>query len=336
MHTAYDQLTRTQKIAAFLIVLGPESAGEILKHFDSLQLEAVAKEMAATPYVDPSTRELVLQEFAAVVSDGLHAAIGGASFTHESIERAKGDYTADKVMSRVAPVSLSELDEGMGEMDSRQIYNLLRSEQMQTVAFILSFMPASKAGEVLTLLAPEQREDVIERLGLMEPTSRDWIKKVSLNLQRHFDKRSQQSVQRAGGVAVCADILNSLDRDAKKDLLVAMDKRNAALGNAIRKKVFGFDDLSRLVPSDLQKVLKEIDSQDLAKAMKGARPETAAAIFKTMSKRQAAGVKEELDMLPPQRQKDIEFAQDKVILVVRKLEEAEEITVDLGGGNAAS
>jgi flagellar motor switch protein FliG len=297
-------------------------------------LEAVAREMASIPYVDPAMREAILDEFAAVVSEGLQASLGGVSYTHDSIERAKGDYTADKVMSRVAPVSPSDLDEGMSEMDSRQIYNLLRTEQMQTIAFILSFMECTKAAEVVNLLAPEQREEVIERLGLMEPTSRDWIKKVSINLQRHFDRRAQQGVQRAGGVAACADIINALDKDTKKDILVAMDKRNASLGNAIRKKVFGFDDLVRLLPSDLQKVLKEIDSQDLAKAMKGAKPDTVAAIFKTMSKRQAAGVKDELEMLPPQRQKDLEYAQDKVIIVVRKLEEAEEISIDFGSNVA--
>lgn len=335
MSAAYTLLNRTQKLAAFLILLGPESAGELLKQFDNAQLEAVAREMASIPYVDPSMREAILDEFASVVSEGLQAALGGASYTHDSIERAKGDYTADKVMSRVAPVSPSDLDEGMSEMDSRQIYNLLRTEQMQTIAFILSFMECTKAAEVVNFLAPEQREEVIERLGLMEPTSRDWIKKVSINLQRHFDRRSQQGVQRAGGVAACADIINALDKDTKKDILVAMDKRNASLGNAIRKKVFGFDDLVRLMPSDLQKVLKEIDSQDLAKAMKGAKPDTVAAIFKTMSKRQAAGVKDELEMLPPQRAKDLEYAQDKVIIVVRKLEEAEEITIDFGSNGAS-
>lgn len=330
MSAAYTLLSRPQKMAAFLILLGPDSAGEILKHFDNLQLEAVAREMAQMSYVDPSMKDAILDEFSGVVSEGLQGAIGGVSIAHRALERAKGDYTADKVMSKVAPVSPSDLDEGMSEMDSRQIYNLLRYEQMQTVAFILSFMESTKAAEVVQLLAPEQREEVIERLGLMEPTSRDWIKKVSVNLQRHFDRRSQQGVQKAGGVTACAEILNSLDKDTKKDLLVAMDKRNASLGNAIRKKVFGFDDLVRLIPSDLQKVLKEVDTQDLAKALKGSKPETANAIFKTMSKRQAAGVKEELDMLPPQRPKDIEFAQDKVIVVVRKLEEAEEITIDFG------
>ena len=327
-------LNRTQRLAAFLIMLGPEAAGEVLKHFDNVQLEAVAKEMASIQYVDPSLREVLLEEFSSVVSEGLEASIGGVSVAHHSLEKAKGDYAANKVMSRVAPVAASELDDGISDMDSRQIYNLLKTEQMQTVAFILSFMDSGKAAEVIQLLAPEQREEVIERLGLMEPTSRNWIKKVSVNLQRYFDRRAQQAVQRAGGVTACAEILNALDRDTKKDILVAIDKRNAALGNAIRKKVFGFDDLVRLQPNDLVKVLKEIDAQDLAKAMKGAKPDTTAAIFKTMSKRQAAGVKEELEMLPPQRPKDIEFAQDKVIMVVRKLEESEEITVDFGN-NAA-
>jgi flagellar motor switch protein FliG len=327
-------LNRTQRLAAFLIMLGPETAGEVLRHFDNVQLEVVAREMAAIQYVDPAMRESLLEEFSSVVSEALQASIGGTAVTHHSLERAKGDYTANKVMSRVAPPAAAELDEGMSEMDGRQLFNLLKSEQMQTVAFILSFMEASKSAEVIQLLSPEQREEVIERLGLMEPTSRGWIKKVSVNLQRHFDRRAQQGIQKAGGVAVCAEILNSMDRDTKKDILTAIDKRNAALGNAIRKKVFGFDDLVRLQPSDLAKVLKEIDGQDLAKAMKGAKPETVAAIFKTMSKRQASGVKEELDMLPPQRAKDIEFAQDKVIVVVRKLEEAEEISIDFGN-NAA-
>lgn len=330
----YPLLNRTQKLAAFLILIGPESAGEVLKHFDNAQLEAVAKEMSSIQYVDPSMREALLEEFSSIVSEGLQAAIGGTSIAHDSIERAKGDYTAVKVMSRVAPVAPSDLDEGMSEMDSLQIYNLLKTEQMQTVAFILSFMESGKAAQVIHLLAPEQREEVIERLGLMEPTSRDWIKKVSGNLQRYFDRRAQQGVQKAGGVTACAEIINALDRDTKKDILVAMDKRNASLGNAIRKKVFGFDDLVRLQTNELAKVVKEADPQDLAKAMKGAKPDTVAAIFKTMSKRQAAGVKEELDMLPPQRPKDIEFAQDKVITVVRKLEEAEEITIDFGS-NAA-
>ena len=260
---AYSVLTRPQKLAAFLILIGPESAGEILKQFDSAQLEVVAKEMASMQYVDPSLREPILNEFSGLVTDGLQSALGGAAFTQMSIERAKGDYAAAKLMSRVAPVSPADLDEGISEMDARQIFNLLRFEQMQTVAFIMSFLDVTKAAEVIQMFSPEQREEVIICLGLMEPTSRDWIKKVSVNLQRHFDRRSQQGVQKAGGVSACAGI------------------------------------------------------------------------FKTMSKRQAAGVKEELEMLPPQRPKDIEYAQEKVIVIVSKLEEAEEISIDFGPTNAS-
>ena len=328
MTANYANLNRTQRLAALLVLLGPESAGELLRQFDGSQLEAVAREMVSIPYVDPEMRDSILEEFANVVSQSMQAALGGVSVAHESLERAKGDFAAQKLILRVAPTSAAELSEGISEMDGRQIFNLLRAEQMQTIAFILSFMEPAKSSEVIRLMSPEQREEVIERLGVMEPTSRDWIKKVSRNIQKHFDRKAQQGVQKAGGVDVCADILNSLDKATRKELLTAMDKRNAALGNAIRKKVFGFDDLVRLVPSDLQKVLKEVETSDLAKAMKGAKPETSAAIFKTMSKRQAAGVREEVEMLPPLRAKDMEQAQEKVIEVVRKLEEAEEITID--------
>lgn len=330
MTATYANLNRTQKLAAFLVLLGPDSAGELLRVFDGPQLEAIAREMVSIPYVDPSLRDSILEEFAVVVSESLQAAIGGAGVTHRTIERAKGDYAADKLMSRVAPVSPSDFDDGISEMDGRQIFNLLRAEQMQTIAFILSFMEPKKSGEVLRLMSPEQREEVIERLGVMEPTSREWIRKVSRNLQRHFDRKAQQGVQKAGGVEACADILNSLDKNTRKELMSGLDKRNATLGNAIRKKVFGFDDLVRLLPSDLQKVLKEVEIGDLAKAMKGAKPDAQAAIFKTMSKRQAAGVREEIEMLPPLRSKDIDQAQEKVIEVVRKLDEAEEISIDAG------
>jgi flagellar motor switch protein FliG len=330
MTAAYSTLNRTQKLAAFLILLGPESAGELLRHFNSDQLEAVAREMVAIPYVDPGLRDSILEEFSAVVFQGIQAAIGGVDVTHSSLEAAKGDYLALKLMNRVAPPSLADLDTGVSEMDGRQIYNLLRAEQLQTIAFILSFMDSKKAADVVRLMPAEQREEVIERLGTMEPTSRDWIKKVSLNLQRHFDRRSQQGIHKSGGVDACADILNSLDKETKKTLLSAMDVRNAELGNAIRKKVFGFEDLARLLPGDLQKVLKEVEISDLAKAFKGAKPEVVASFYKIMSKRQAAGVMEEVDMLPPQRAKDIEKAQELVIAAARKLDEAGDISIDGG------
>ena len=328
MTANYSSLNRTQKLAAFLILLGPESAGELLRHFSAPQLEAVAREMVAIPYVDPSMRDSILEEFSGVVFEGIQAALGGSYFAQTSLEVAKGDFQADKLMSRVAP--RSPLDEGIADMDGRQVFNLLRAEQMQTIAFILSFMEPKKAGDVIRLLSPEQREEVVERLGTMEPTSREWVKKVSSNLQRYFDRRTQQGIQKAGGVDACADILNSLDKETKNGLMAALDVRNATLGTQIRKRVFGFDDLARLIPGDLQKVLKGVEISDLAKALKGAKPETVESFYKIMSKRQAAGVREEVEMLPPQRAKDVEKAQDLVISVARKLDDAKEISIDGG------
>jgi flagellar motor switch protein FliG len=329
MTASYSNLNRTQKLAAFLILLGPESAGELLRNFSGAQLEAVAKEMVSIPYVDPSMRDAILDEFSSVVFEGIQAALGGASMAQHSLELAKGDFQAVKVMSRVAPISPKDLDDGMSEMDGRQIFNLLRAEQMQTIAFILSFMESKKASQVVALLTPEQREEVIERLGTMEPTSRDWVKKVSSNLQKHFDRRAQQGLQKAGGIDVAADILNTMDKETRKTLLTALDARNADLGNAIRKKVFGFVDLVRLNPDDLRKILKEVDIADLAKALKGASTETANAFYAIMSKRQAAGVKEEVEVLPNMRAKDVEKAQDLVIAVARKLDEEGTVSLDL-------
>lgn len=329
MALEYKSLNKIQKIAAFLIVIGPDAAAEVMKNFENTQLEMICREMAAMPMVDLPAQEELMKEFASVVSQGIGSITGGIDFAQLALERAKGDYAASAIMNRAAPGSRTPAGEEIRQMDGRQLVNIVKSEQPQTIAFILSCMEAPKAAELVEMLSGELREDVIERLGSMEPTSRDSVNKVAQNLTRHFDRKSvQQGIHRSGGVEACADILNALDKNTRKEVLATIEQRNATLGAAIRKKVFSFDDLSRLDPSDLGRVVREVDTAVLTIALKTAKPALVAAITSSMSKRAAEALMEEIEMLAAPRAKDTEAAQDKIIQVVRRLEEAEEITLD--------
>jgi flagellar motor switch protein FliG len=333
----YATLTKSQKIAAFLIVIGPEAAAEVMRHFDNAQLELICREMTDLHVIEGSIRQNLLDEFSGVVSSGVGAVLGGAEYAQVALERAKGDYTASMILNRVAPASrMVEGGEDIRQMDARQIVNLVKSEQPQTIAFIMSYLEIPKAAEIILLLPPELREEVVERLGGMEETSRDIVNKIAKNLSRHLDKKNpQQGLHRSGGVKSAADLLNFLDKDTRNTLLSRIEERNAPLGAAIRKKVFSFDDLVRLQAVELQRVLREVDMADLAIALKTAKEALVTAVLGSISKRAAEGLKDDISMLGPLKAKDIEAAQDKVMQVVRKLEEAEEISLDGGGEPSA-
>lgn len=329
MALEYASLNKIQKIAAFLVVIGPEAAAEVMKNFENSQLEMICREIAAMPIIEQPIQEELMKEFAGVVSSGIGSVAGGIGFAQTALERAKGDYAASAILNRAAPDSRTPAGDEIRQMDGRQLVNLVKSEQPQTIAFILSCMEPAKAAELVQLLPPELREEVIERLGGMEATSGDSISKVAQNLIRHFDRKSvQQGLHRSGGVQACADVLNALEKTTRKEVLSVIEQRNAVLGAAIRRKVFSFDDLSRLDPSDLGRVVREVDTAVLTVALKGVKPALVQAITSSMSKRAAEALMEEIEMLPQQRAKDLEAAQDKIIQVVRRLEEAEEITLD--------
>jgi len=213
-------------------------------------------------------------------------------------------------------------------MEGRQIFNLIKHEQPQTISFVLSYLDGTKSAEVFGLLGPELREEVIERLGTIESTSLDLVGKIARSLGKHFDAKVRPAFHRSGGVRAVADLLNELDKDMSKNLLARLEERNAQLGAAIRKKLFSFEDLSRLQPPDLQRVLREVDSASLAISMKSASESLREKLYAAISKRAAESLREEIEMLGPVRLKDVEAAQDSIIQVVRRLEEEGQISLE--------
>ncbi len=325
----YAKLNRQQKLAIFLICIGPEAAAEVLKQFDDATIELLCREMSTFPIVTQAVQKQVMEEFSSVVSQSFTSALGGLSYAQRTLEIAKGDYKASSIIDRVGPVGTSvDVIKDISEMEGRQIFNLVKHEQPQTIAFVLSYLDSAKASEVFTLLGPDLREEVVERLGTIESTSLELVGKIARSLGKHFDTKMRPSFHRSGGVRAVADLLNELDKDMSKSLLARLEERNATLGSAIRKKLFSFEDLGRLQPADLQRVLREVDSANLAISMKSASETLREKIYNCISKRAAEGLKEELELLGPVRLKDVETAQDTIIQVVRRLEEEGQISIE--------
>jgi flagellar motor switch protein FliG len=178
------------------------------------------------------------------------------------------------------------------------------------------------------MLSPESREEVIERLGTIESTSLELVGKVVRSLGKHFDVKARPTFHHSGGVRSVADVLNALDKDISKTLLAKIEERNATLGAAVRKKMFSFEDINRLSQQDLQRVMREVDSSNLAVAMKSASEGLRTKIYGAISKRAAESLKEEISMPGPVRLRDVEQAQDAIIQVVRRLEEEGEISLE--------
>lgn len=332
----YAKLSRVQKLAVFLIVIGPEAAAELLRQFEDPEIELLCREMGQFQMISDNVRQAALLEFTPMIGESIGSTLGGLEFAKKTLEIARGDYKASMMLNRVgvsATTSTVDVIADIAEMEGRQIFNLIKEEQPQTIAFVLSHLTASKAAAVFTLLSPDLREEVIERLGTIESTSMDLVSKIVRNLSRHLDHKTTQSYHNSGGVRAVADLLNNLEKELSKSLLARVEERNAQLGSAVRRKLFSFEDIRRLQPADLQRVLREVDSSHLAIAMKSATEAVREAIYASISKRAAEALREEIGMLGPVRLKDVEAAQDAIIQVVRRLEE--EGSISLGGEESA-
>jgi flagellar motor switch protein FliG len=331
----YSKLTRIQKLAAFLIVTGPDAAAEIMKQFEDAELESICREMGQMPVVTDVIRMAVIEEFTPIIGESLGCTLGGLDYARRTLELTRGEYKAGLLLSRVGaepPASATGLMAEIAEMEGRQIYNLLKEEQPQTIAYLLSHLGPAKSAEVFMLLPPSQREDVVERLGTIESTPRELVGKIVRNLSRHLGNKSTQAFHNSGGVRAVADLLNTLDKESSKNLLGRIEERNAGLGALVRRKMFSFEDIRRLQAADLQRVLREVDSSHLATAMKSATEALRENIYSSISKRAAESLRDEISMLGPVRLKDVEVAQDAIIQVVRRLEEEGSIT--LGDGES--
>jgi flagellar motor switch protein FliG len=334
----YNSLSKVQKVAAFLITVGEEQAGQLLEQFSDDEVETVVREMAAFQVVGFDLQEKVVEDLCTLVGSGLNSTLGGVPFAQRALTKAKGAHAAANILLKALPAAESidavrELD----NMDTRQIFSLIKEEQPQTISFLFSYLEPKKIAAILPLFPPAHREEIVERLGSMEPISSELIRKVLQSLSKRMASGPQKhAIHKRGGVNTVAQLLNALDREASKSLLSRIEERNAPLAAAIRKKLFSMEDLSRMPAGDIQKILRSVESADICMVLKTASEGVRKALFGGLSKRAAETLREEMQNLGPVRIRDIEDAQDRIIAIISGLAEAGEIVLNLDSDDLVS
>lgn len=322
-------LNKTQMLAALLVMLGPESAAVILKQFQPREIEAISREMTRFNLITREQQQDILMEFSDVAVAASTSVSAGVEVTRNTLEKALGSFKASDVMGRVtsirAPVGAMQ---SIADMDPRHIFNLLRDEKVQAITFIISHLSPEKAAQVLNLLRPEQRDQVIERLATLAPTPVEVGEKVVAVLNAKLGIKQTRALEQTGGITSVADLLNAMDKTVSKTLLTNIEGRNPDLSQAIRKKMFTFEDLLSLDPPYIQRIMREIDTRDLTVALKKASELLKRLLLSNISRRAAASVQEEMAFLGHVKARDIEAAQFRIIDIVRKLESEGEIEID--------
>lgn len=325
------KMNKQQKLAALLVMMGATSAAELLKLMEPAEVDAVSTEMTKMGLISQEVQRGLLEEFTEVAVQASTALRGGADYTRQTLEQALGVFKASDIVGRVSPMRtpVAAMQQVI-DMDARNIVNLVKAEQPQTIALILSYLSAEKASQVLAMLRAEMRETVVERLASMAPIPVEVVEKVVEVLNQKLGGKQPRALNQTGGIKVAADVLNSLDKNLSKSMLITLEERNPELGQAIRQKMFTFEDLAALDTTSLQKVLREVDMRDLAVSLKTANEAVKLALLSSISKRAGETVKEEIAFMGALKLKDIESAQQRIIEVVRRLESEGEI--ETGGG----
>ena len=328
-----EQFSGVQKAAILLIALGPEKSATIFKHLKEDEIEELTLEIANTRSVDPQTKEAVLNEFYQVCLAQQYIAEGGIGYAKELLEKALGDDRAQDVISKLTASLQVRPFEFVRKTDPSQLLNFIQDEHPQTIAMILSYLSPTQASLVLGALPLEKQSDVARRIATMDRTSPDVIKEVERVLERKLASLVNQDYTIVGGVDAIVSILNSVDRGTEKHIMETLEIEEPELADEIRKKMFVFEDILLLNDRAIQRVLRDVENSDLAVALKSTNEEVQNVIFKNLSTRLAAMIKEDIEFMGPVRMKDVEEAQQKIVGVIRKLEDAGEIVISRGGGD---
>ena len=328
-----EGLTGVQKAAVLLITLGPERSAEIFKHLKDEEIEELTLEIANTRSVSPEVKEEVLSEFYQVCLAQQYIAEGGIGYAKQLLDKALGNERAQEVITKLTASLQVRPFEFVRKTDPSQLLNFIQDEHPQTIAMILSYLTSAQSAMVLGALPPEKQADVAKRIAMMDRTSPDVIKEVERVLERRLASLVNQDYTIVGGVDAIVNILNTVDRATEKHIMESLEIEEPELADEIRKKMFVFEDILLLDDRAIQRVLRDVDNNDLAVALKSANDEVQNVIFKNLSKRLAAMIKEDMDFMGPVRMKDVEEAQQKIVGVIRRLEDAGEIVISRGGGD---
>ncbi len=331
--TTEEKISGIQKAAILMIALGPEKSAAIFKHLKEDEVEELTLEIANTRSITPQLKDSVVNEFYQVCLAQQYIAEGGINYAKELLEKSFGSDKAMDVIGKLTASLQVKPFEFVRKADAAQLLNFIQDEHPQTIALILSYLSPGQAAIIVSALPPDRQADVTKRIAVMDRTSPDVIKEVEKVLESKLSSLVNQDYTIIGGVDAVVEILNTVDRGTEKHIMETLEIEEPELADEIRKKMFVLEDILLLDDRAIQRVLRDVDNSDLAIALKGSNEEVQNAIFNNLSKRLAVMIKEDMEFMGPVRMKDVEEAQQKIVNIIRKLEDAAEIVISRGGGD---
>lgn len=327
------ELSGREKAAMLLITLGPERSAQIFKHLKEEEIEQLTLEIANIRTVSPAEREKVLSEFYQICLAQQYITEGGIGYAKDILEKALGTEKTMEIINKLTVSLQVRPFDFVRKADPAQVLNFIQSEHPQTIALILSYLKPHQAAAVLSALPQDKQADVAKRIATMDRTSPEIIKEVERVLEKKLSALVTEDFTAVGGVDAIVDIINSVDRGTEKYIMETLEVEDTELAEEIKKKMFVFEDIITLDSRSIQRILREVDNNDLAIALKGSGDEVKNVVFANLSKRLSAMIQEDMEYMGPVRLRDVEDAQQKIVNVIRKLEEVGEIVISRGGGD---
>lgn len=327
------ELTGKQKAAVLLISLGPDVSAQVYKHLSEEEIERLTLEISAMRKVDAEIKDSIMEEFEQIALAQDYIAQGGIGYAKTVLEKALGSEQASMIINRLTSSLQVRPFDFARKADPKQILNFIQNEHPQTIALILSYLEPGQSGQILSSLPQEQQADIARRIALMDSTSPDVINEVEQILERKLSTTVTQDYTQTGGVESVVEVLNGVDRATERTILDALEIQDPELAEEIKKRMFVFEDIVALDNRSIQRVIRDVNNEDLLLSLKVASEEVKEIVFRNMSKRMADTFKEEMEFMGPVRLKDVEEAQSRIVGTIRRLEEAGEIIIARGGGD---
>jgi len=331
-----EELTGTERAAVLMLSLNEATAGALLKELDDQTVEELTRELASISRVSANVRDTIVHEFYDTVLASNWAAEGGLDYAKALLKNSVDPAVADRIIQQVSQSVQQTPFAFLQKAESDHLLTFIQDEHPQTIALIVSHLPYHKSAEILSGLPSQKQIEVVKRIANMEQTNPEVIREVEKGLETRLSNMLTQRLEKTGGVDTVAEVLNLVDRSTEKGILEGLETDDPDLVESIRRLMFVFEDILLVNDKGIQAVLKEVDNDELALALKTASDELKEKIFKNMSERAMELIKEDMEFMGPVRVSDVESAQQRVVDVVRRLEEAGEIIIagrGAGGGD---
>ncbi|CAB1241998.1 flagellar motor switch protein FliG [Clostridium sp. MT-14] len=330
-----QKLTGVQKAAILFITLGPEAAAGIIKRLPEAEIQKITYEIANISSVKSDQKKEILQEFVQMNKAKDYLLEGGIEYARNLLSKALGTQRAVEILDKVTEATQQFRPFAIArKADAHQLLNIISDEHPQTIALILCYLQPDKAGQILSALPENVQAEVSYRIATMSTTSHRVVKEIEKVLDDKLSSVVKSDMRVIGGVQTIVDILNQVDRATEKNITEGLEKEDAELAEKVKESMFVFEDIVTLDDVSIQRVLREVDSKDLSLALKGCSEEVAECIFRNQSKRASAALKEDIEFLGPVRLMDVEKAQQGIVNIIRRLDEAGEIVMARGGEDA--